>query len=78
MSFLPTAAHADPTQGWQKVSPADIGLAPTIGDDLDRAAHMEAFEGLHAVVVVRAGKLALERYYSGVDERWGEPLGNVT
>ncbi len=78
LSFSPTVTHADPTQGWQKVSPVDVGFAPTIGEDLDHAARKEAFEGLHAVVVVRAGKLALERYYDGVDERWGEPLGNVT
>ena len=78
LSFSPATMHADPTQRWQKVSPADVGFAPTIGEDLDHTARKETFEGLHAVVVVRAGKLALERYYDGVDERWGEPLGNVT
>ena len=33
---------------------------------------------IHAVVVVRNGKLAMERYFSGEDERWGDKLGRVT
>ena len=32
---------------------------------------------IHAVVVVHKGKLAMERYFSGADERWGNPLGTV-
>ena len=33
---------------------------------------------IHAVVVVRNGKLAMERYFAGEDERWGDMLGRVT
>jgi hypothetical protein len=33
---------------------------------------------IHAVVVVRSGKLAMERYFTGEDERWGDTLGSVT
>ena len=33
---------------------------------------------IHAVVVVRNGKLAMERYFAGEDERWGDKLGRVT
>jgi hypothetical protein len=29
-------------------------------------------------VVVRSGKLAMERYFTGEDERWGDTLGSVT
>jgi CubicO group peptidase (beta-lactamase class C family) len=32
---------------------------------------------LHAVFVVRHGKLAVERYYTGADELWGTALGTV-
>ncbi len=28
-------------------------------------------------VVVRHGKLVMERYYTGTDQRWGMPLGKV-
>ena len=33
---------------------------------------------IHAVVVVRNGKLVMERYFAGEDERWGDKLGRVT
>ena len=32
---------------------------------------------IHAVVVVRNGKLVMERYFAGEDERWGDQLGRV-
>src|SRR5262249_16391256 len=32
---------------------------------------------IHAVVVARAGKLVMERYYTGADERWGTSIGTV-
>ena len=28
-------------------------------------------------MIVRRGQLALERYYTGLDETWGRPLGSV-
>ena len=33
---------------------------------------------VHAVLIERAGHLVYEEYFSGKDERWGEPLGVVT
>jgi CubicO group peptidase (beta-lactamase class C family) len=33
--------------------------------------------GIHGIVIARDGRLALERYYPGADERWGDPLGTV-
>jgi hypothetical protein len=32
---------------------------------------------IHAVVVVRSGKLAMERYFTGEDERWGDTLATA-
>src|SRR5262249_1816145 len=34
--------------------------------------------GLHGVVVLRDGEVALERYGAGEDFSWGDPLGFVT
>ncbi|MGI9498864.1 MAG: serine hydrolase domain-containing protein [Geminicoccaceae bacterium] len=77
LSLSSSIADADPTHGWQRVAPSDAGFSPMIGEELDRAAQKEKFAGLHAVVVVRAGRLVLERYCEGPDERWGKPLGTV-
>ena len=44
---------------------------------LDEAVRAGKLHNLHAVVVVRDGKLVFERYYAGSDERWTVPLGEV-
>ena len=63
---------------WQTTSPADGGFAPDLGDRLDAAVRRGNLANLHAALVVRRGKLVLERYYAGRDERRGGPLGVVT
>src|SRR5437762_1636060 len=62
---------------WRKAAPADAGLAPDIEARLDRLVTDKRAWGLHGVVIVRGGKLVLERYFEGEDERWGKPLGRV-
>jgi len=32
---------------------------------------------VHAVLVARQGKLVFEQYFSGLDERWGQPVGEI-
>ena len=44
---------------------------------LDELAEAGRLPGLHGLVVMRHGRLAAERYGSGADFRWGEPLGQV-
>ncbi|MDR6732333.1 serine hydrolase domain-containing protein [Delftia lacustris] len=53
------------------------GLAEDLGERLDQGVQSGELANLHAVVVMRHGRLALERYFEGEDERWGEPLGKV-
>jgi CubicO group peptidase (beta-lactamase class C family) len=74
----PVSAQLALADEWQSVAPEDAGFAPDLGDRLDAAVANGRFANLHAVVVVRHGRLVLERYYSGRDERRGEPLGIVT
>jgi CubicO group peptidase (beta-lactamase class C family) len=71
-------AGAEDRFEWQAISPAEADFDPALGDRLDAGFADGAFKGLHAVLVIRHGKLALERYYAGADERWGQPLGEVT
>ncbi|WP_210200978.1 serine hydrolase domain-containing protein [Cohaesibacter gelatinilyticus] len=44
---------------------------------LRKAMNAGKLEGLHSAVVVLTGKLIASSYFSGMDERWGRPLGNV-
>ena len=63
---------------WKTVPPAEAGFTQDPGDRVDAGVEAGALDGLHAVVVARAGKLVSERYYVGVDQSWGTPLGTVT
>lgn len=58
-------------------SSTGTGLAEDLGERLDQGVQSGELANLHAVVVMRHGRLALERYFEGEDERWGEPLGKV-
>lgn len=60
---------------WQTASPEaagfDAALLCSLGDMLDNSPEMN----VHAVVVVRGGKLVYETYRAGKDQRWGSSLG---
>jgi CubicO group peptidase (beta-lactamase class C family) len=74
----PAMAQVAQADDWQSISPAEAGFAPDLSDRLDAAVRRGELANLHAVIVARHGKLVLERYYAGHDERRGEPLGVVT
>lgn len=62
---------------WEETTPVEAGFQPDVGDRLDRAVTSGSLPNLHAVLVIRNGKLVLERYYDGIDERWGASLGHL-
>ena len=47
------------------------------GGSLQQSWRSQTEGTVHAVVVVRHGKLVFEAYAAGDDENWGEPLGNI-
>ncbi|MCP4327853.1 MAG: serine hydrolase [Alphaproteobacteria bacterium] len=77
LSVSLNSADAGPPHDWQQISPAEAGFLPDVGEKLDDAVRTNEFANLHAVVVARGGKLVLERYYEGADERRGDALGIV-
>lgn len=79
-TFASGPAHAQlaQTDDWQTTSPAAAGFAPDLAERLDAAVKRGELANLHAVIVVRRGKLVLERYFAGRDDRRGAPLGVVT
>jgi CubicO group peptidase (beta-lactamase class C family) len=64
--------------GWTVAAQADVGLDSAKLCGLDDFIAQWPQANIHAVVVVKNGKLAMERYFSGEDERWGDKLGRVT
>jgi CubicO group peptidase (beta-lactamase class C family) len=64
--------------GWTLAAQAEVGLDAGKLCELDSFIAQWPEANIHAVVVVRNGKLAMERYFSGEDERWGDKLGRVT
>ena len=56
---------------WPRTTPADAGSAADLGDRLDAALESGDYEGVHAVVLIRGGKLVYERYLTGDDEIFG-------
>jgi CubicO group peptidase (beta-lactamase class C family) len=68
----------DRSSAWVHVTPAEAGFADDIGARLDDAVCSGRTWNLHGIVIVRRGRLVLERYYDGEDYCWGRPLGHVT
>jgi CubicO group peptidase (beta-lactamase class C family) len=73
---VPPDCHAPAVldDGWAVAAPADEGFDPAklcaVGPALEES-------NAHAVLVVRHGKLVYERYFTGEDQRWGQPLGRI-
>lgn len=77
MNTNPSACAAPPSEPWPRASLAEAGFAPDLGERIDAGLKEGRYENLHSVLVVRRGKLVLERYYEGEDEVWGRPRGRV-
>jgi CubicO group peptidase (beta-lactamase class C family) len=61
----------------RRVSPEDAGFAPDVAARLDRIVAAEQATNVHGVVVIRHGRLVLERYGVGEDFKWATALGRV-
>lgn len=71
------AAAQPPVREWQSLSPTEAGFRPDAGERIEKAFADGHLEGLHGLVVLRRGRIALEHYFSGVDEIWGDSRGVV-
>jgi CubicO group peptidase (beta-lactamase class C family) len=63
---------------WRRVSSAEAGFADNLETRLDKAVAEKRIWNLHSVIVVRNGRLVLERYFDGEDDARGKPLGVVS
>ncbi|MGF1477561.1 MAG: serine hydrolase domain-containing protein [Geminicoccaceae bacterium] len=76
--MTPSAMAAPLSDPWTYAEPQDLGFDPGLGDKLEAGIRSGLLPGLHSVLVVRSGKIVLERYCEGEDENWGRPLGRVS
>jgi CubicO group peptidase (beta-lactamase class C family) len=63
---------------WRSVSPTEAGFADNMEERLDKAVAEKRIWNLHSVIVVRNGRLVLERYFDSEDDARGKPLGVVS
>lgn len=56
----------------------EMGFVPDMERKLAAGIESGLLRGLHAVLVGRSRQLVIERYFNGVDEAWGRPLGDVS
>jgi len=65
------------TLDWHIAKPSEAGFADDLEARLDKAVADKRIWNLHAVIVIRGGRLVLERYFEGADDARGAPLGIV-
>jgi CubicO group peptidase (beta-lactamase class C family) len=70
---MTSAAGTD--RSW--ISPSKAEFASDLEALLDKAITEKRVGNLHGVVIVRKGKLVLERYFAGDDNTRGRPLDKV-
>jgi CubicO group peptidase (beta-lactamase class C family) len=75
LALAPRPARAD--NGPSTATFEEMGFAPDLGEKLDFGMRAGLLRNVHSVVVMRAGRLVLERYYEGSDHNGGQALGLV-
>jgi len=65
------------TLDWHMTKPSEAGFAADLEARLGKAVADKRIWNMHAVIVIRGGRLVLERYFDGADDARGTPLGVV-
>src|SRR6185312_13494177 len=65
------------THDWTLVKPSEAGFSDDLAARLDKAIADKRIWNMHAVIIIRGGRLVLERYFEGTDDARGRPLGVV-
>ena len=74
----PCGAPVATEDGWSIATPDEVGVDPAALCQWSERRIATPRDNIHALLVVRQGKLVFEQYFTGDDERWGRPLGQVT
>ncbi len=73
----PDQAPAQLDDGWEVAAPSQAGFDPAALAALAEKIESNDIRNVHAVIVEHAGRLVYEQYFSGRDEEWGYPIGDV-
>ena len=78
LAFLPvlallTGEAAASSDEWETASPTSVGLDPGVLQTLVQKIRVGEFQNIHSLLVIRNGRLVVEEYFQGADERRGEP-----
>jgi CubicO group peptidase (beta-lactamase class C family) len=65
------------SDGWEVAAPDGVDLDPATLCGIGSRVQAWSEANVHAVLVIRHGKLVYERYFTGADERLGIPIGTV-
>ena len=63
------------TDGWVIGDAADAGIDAAALERLAKDIEAGEFPNTHALLIEHRGSLVFERYFTGTDERFGEPIG---
>jgi CubicO group peptidase (beta-lactamase class C family) len=67
-------SSADAANDWVLGEAAQAGFDPAALDQLVLDIEAGVFPNTHALLIEHDGALVFERYFSGSDERWGDPI----
>ena len=57
---------------------AEAGMDSVLINKMTAAIRNHEYSNIHSVLIARGGKLVYEEYFTGKDEAWGDPSGEVT
>ena len=70
-------ALARPQAEWRTARPETVGVDQAALAQLAADVRAGRYSNIHSVLVVRRGRLVMEEYFAGEDERRGQPIGRV-
>lgn len=77
-SVMAATAPAAVAADLPEAAPSEEGFAADLGEKVDAALGRRGRENVHGVVIVHDGKIVLERYLTGNDERMGWLVEGIT
>jgi len=77
-SLADCGAPAAANDGWQVAAPDAVGLDPATLCGMGPRFKAWTAANIHAVLLIRHGKLVYEQYFAGLDELVGQPIGTAS
>jgi CubicO group peptidase (beta-lactamase class C family) len=74
-ALIPQQTTATASLGF--ATPESVGFATVLPERFEALLASGRLQNVHGVVALRKGRIIFERYFTGTDEVWGDPLGSV-